>query len=63
LGSPTYEFRLKRRLRRGDSLTLLLFFIVTKGLTGLVREGRRKNLYEGLKIGASGSGRTTPICK
>jgi len=52
-GSPTKEFR-PRRGRQGHLLAPFLFFIVAEGLMGLLREARRKKLYESVKVGARG---------
>ena len=50
-GSPTEEFKPKRRLRQGDLLALFLFLIVVEGLIGLVREAKRVNAFSGVVVG------------
>jgi len=50
-GSPTEEFRPKRGLRQGDPLAPFLFLIVAEGLTGLVREAKRANVFSGVTVG------------
>jgi len=32
-------------------MTPFLFIIVTKGLTEMVRQAKRKNIFEGVKVG------------
>ena len=44
------EFIPQRGLRQGDLLAPFLFYIVAKGLTGLMREAQEKNLFEGFKV-------------
>jgi len=53
-GSPTEEFKPRRDLRQDDPLAPFMFLIVAEGVTGLVREARRKNLLEGIKVGGKG---------
>jgi len=50
-GSPTKEFAPTRGLRQGDPLAPLLFNIVGEGITGLMREAVRKNLYRSYMVG------------
>jgi len=50
-GSPTKEFRLKRRLRQDDPLAPFLFLIATEGLAGLVKEASRIGVLEGVRVG------------
>ena len=49
-GSPT-EFRPKRGLRQGDPLAPFLFIIVAEGLSGLLREAKKANVFNGVKVG------------
>jgi len=50
-GSPTEEFRPKRGLRQGDPLAPFLFIIVAEGLSGLVWEAKKANLFSGVEVG------------
>ena len=50
-GSPTKEFIPTRGLRQGDPLAPLLFNIVGEGITGLMREAVRKQLYKSYRVG------------
>ena len=50
-GSPTKEFCPSRGLRQGDPLAPLLFNIVGEGMTGLMREAVRKQLYKSYRVG------------
>jgi len=50
-GSPTEEFKPKRRLRQGDPLAPFLFLVVAERLAGLVRQAVKANLLSGLMIG------------
>jgi len=47
--NPTIEFKPHKEIRQRDSLTPFLFFIA--GLLGAVKEGERKWLFEGVKVG------------
>nr|KYP53426.1 Transposon TX1 uncharacterized [Cajanus cajan] len=49
-GNPSEEFKMNRGLRQGDPLSPFLFTIVVEGLTGLMREASRKNLFTGVKV-------------
>nr|KYP72703.1 Transposon TX1 uncharacterized [Cajanus cajan] len=51
-GSPTKEFQMQKRIRQGDPLAPLLFVLVAEGLTGLVREATKKNLFSGVVVGS-----------
>ena len=50
-GSPTAQFAPQKGLRQGDPLAPLLFNIVAKGLTGLMREAIKKQLYDEFLVG------------
>ena len=50
-GSPTKEFTPSRGLRQGDPLAPPLFNIVGEGISGLMREAVRKNLYSSYRVG------------
>ena len=50
-GSPTNEFTPQRGLRHGDLLAPLLFNIVAKGLTGLMREVVDKKRFNSFLVG------------
>ena len=50
-GSPRAEFTPQRGLRQDDPLVPFSFNIVAEGLTGLMREAREKNLFEGFTVG------------
>jgi len=50
-GSPTEEFYPSRGLRQGDRLAPFLFLVVAEGLTGIVRQAAKANLYDSLNIG------------
>jgi len=51
-GSPSKKFKSTRGLRQGDPIALFLFLIVAQGLSGLVNQATRKELFSGLKVGA-----------
>nr|KYP44565.1 hypothetical protein KK1_033912 [Cajanus cajan] len=51
-GSPTKEFQMQKGIRQGDPLAPLLFVLVAEGLTGLVREATKKNLFSGVVVGS-----------
>lgn len=53
-GSPTDEFRMDKGLRQDDPLAPFLFLIVAEGLSGMMRQARRLNLYKGFKVGRDG---------
>nr|KYP55936.1 Transposon TX1 uncharacterized [Cajanus cajan] len=50
-GSPSKEFQMNRGLRQRDPLSPFLFTIVVEGLTGMMREACRKNLFSEVKVG------------
>ena len=50
-GSLTSKFTLQRGLRQGDPLAPLLFNIAAEGLTGLMREAVKKNLFFEFLVG------------
>ena len=50
-GSPTKEFKPSRGLRQGDPMAPFLFLIVAQGLSGLVNQATKRNLFSGIKIG------------
>jgi len=50
-GSPTKEFKLRKGLRQGDPLALLLFIIATKGLVSLVWQASKNGILEGVRVG------------
>jgi len=47
-GSQTEEINIQRGLKQGDVLAPLLFLIVTKGFSGLMRNAKRVSLFEGV---------------
>jgi len=51
-GSPYKEFKPTRGLRQGDLIAPFLFLIMAKGLSGLVNQAARKELFSGLKVDA-----------
>lgn len=50
-GSPTHEFGLHRGFCQGEPLVPFIFTIVGEGLTGMMREVTRKNLFKGFQVG------------
>ena len=50
-GCPIDESSPQRGIRQGDPLAPFLFNIVAKGLTGLMREAQKKNLFKGFLVG------------
>ena len=51
-GSPTEEFFMNRGLRQGNPLAPFLFLLVAKGLSDLVREAEKKDLFDGVHVGS-----------
>ena len=49
-GSPTKEFKPSRGLRLGDPIAPFLFLIAAQGLSGLVNQVARKEVFSGLKV-------------
>lgn len=50
-GNPTEEFRMEKGLRQGDPLAPFLFLMVAEGLSGMMRQAQKENLFKGLKVG------------
>lgn len=50
-GSPLEEFPLQKGLRQGDPLAPFLFVIAAEGLTAMMREAERKNIFKALEVG------------
>ena len=50
-GSPTKEFNPSRGLRQGDPITPFLFLIVSQGLSGMVNQAARTQLYTCIEVG------------
>lgn len=53
-GFPMMEFAPQRGLRQGDPFAPFMFTIVMEGLSGMMREVVKKNMFEGLFIGKNG---------
>jgi len=51
-GSPSKEFKPTRGLRKGNPIASFLFLIVAQGLSGLVNQAARKELFSRPKVGA-----------
>lgn len=49
-GSPTQEFKLGRRLRQGDLLSLFLFFIVEEDLNTMMSVAVDNKLFKGFQV-------------
>lgn len=52
-GSSTEEVNIKRGLKQGDPLAPYLFVLVTKGLSGLVRNAVSSGNFKGFQVGSS----------
>lgn len=52
-GSPTKEFKVERGLRQVDPLSPVLFVLVTKALTGLVKKAVEIGVFTGFKISSN----------
>ncbi|GKV01050.1 hypothetical protein SLEP1_g13646 [Rubroshorea leprosula] len=50
-GSPSRQFKVSRGLRQGDPLSPFLFFIIAKGLNGLVTEAVKNGKLKGVEVG------------
>jgi len=50
-GSPMKEFNPLRELRQGDPIAPFLFLIVSQGLSGMVNQAARTQLYTGIEVG------------
>jgi len=51
-GSPTYEFFLRRSLRRGDPLSPFLFLLAVEGFHVLMESLSSNNLFTGYRVGS-----------
>lgn len=50
-GSPTEEFKPRKRLRQGDIIASFLYLIVAEGLSSLMRQALKMGKYVGHKVG------------
>ena len=50
-GSPTEEFKPRKRLRQGDIIASFLYLIVAEGLSSLMRQALKIGKYVGHKVG------------
>jgi len=50
-GSSTKQFNPTRGLRQRNSIAPFLFLIVAQGLSGMVNQVVRENLYTGINVG------------
>jgi len=53
-GSPTEEINIHRGLKQGDPLAPFLFLLVAEGFSGLMRQAKEENLFEGFEVGENG---------
>jgi len=54
-GSPTKEFYPTKGLRQGDPMAPFLFNIVVEGLSRMVRQAIKKDIYRGVQVGSKGT--------
>lgn len=55
-GSPTKEFSMSKGICQGDSLSLLIFFLVVEGMNVVMKEDKYKGLFCGVATLANGVG-------
>ncbi|GJT83625.1 putative RNA-directed DNA polymerase, eukaryota, reverse transcriptase zinc-binding domain protein [Tanacetum coccineum] len=52
-GSPTKEFKFKKGLRQGESLSPFLFILTIEALHITLQEAKQKYIFEGIKVGSN----------